>query len=288
MTARTLLSAALLAVSAAPASAQIERVRADQDPPIEYVFAAPSVITTPSVTNLSAGTLNFTIYHAFGLVSEGVEELFGLDGRANIRIGLDYGVTDGLSVGIGRTRFDKVWDARAKLTLLRQTRSGSVPLQLAIAGNAAIATEREGLDFVDRLSTSASVIAARQFGERVSVQVAPTLVHFNTVFDTRVGDAVLQPENTLFALGLGAQLRLTEWTALLVEYVPVLGARSDGTTDAVAAGLAIDTGGHVFQVFLTASPWATEQHTIGRNADPFFEGDFRFGFTVNRVFGIGP
>lgn len=285
MNARCLFLAVLLA--APPAAAQMERQRAVSDPPVEYVFWAPSVITTRSVTNLPAGTLNFTIHHAFAPVSEGAGELFGLDGRANIRIGLDYGVTDGLSVGVGRTRFSKVWDGRAKLTLLRQTRSGSVPVSVALAGGVGVDTERPGLGLVDRLSTSSAVIVARQFGGRLSLQAAPMLVHFNTVFDERVGDAVLQPQNTLVALGLGAQLRLTAGAALLAEYVPVLGARSDGTADALAVGAALDTGGHVFQLFLTASPWATEEHTVGRNTDRFLEGDFRIGFTVNRVFGVG-
>lgn len=261
------------------------RVRSAPDRPTE-VFWAPSVITMPSVTTLPARNLNLTIFHAFGTISEGADDLFGLDGTANIRFGLDAGLTDWLTVGVGRTRFDKLYDARAQVAVLRQTERGTVPLSVVLAGNVGLATEPDGVDAVGGLSYASSMLLARRFGEAVSVQVAPTVAHFNTVFAQVVDGEVETPENTLFAVGLGAQVRLTPGSALLAEYVPVLSQRSDGTSDALAVGMALDTGGHVFQVFVTTSPWATSQHTIGQNMDRALDGDFRLGFNVNRVFGL--
>ena len=263
----------------------VPRVRSAPDRPAE-VFWAPSVITTPSVTTLPARNLNFTIFHAFGTVSEGADDLFGLDGAANIRFGLDVGLTDWLTVGVGRTRFDKLVDARAQAAVLRQTERGTIPVSVALAGNVGLVTEPDGVDAVGGLSYASSVLVARQFGTRVSLQVAPTVAHFNTVFEQVVNGEVETPENTLFAVGLGAQIRATPGSALLVEYVPVLSQRSEGTADALAIGVALDTGGHVFQLFLTTSPWATVQNTIGQNVDDALDGDVRLGFNVNRVFGL--
>ena len=277
----------LLGALAVPALAQpvVPRVRSAPDRPAE-VFWAPSVITTPSVTTLPAGNLNVTIFHAFAPVTDGADDLFGIDGPANIRFGLDVGLTDRLTVGVGRSRFDKLYDARAKLAVLRQTERGAVPLSVVLSGNAALATEPDGVDVVGSASYAASVLVARRFGDRLSVQAAPTVAHFNTVFEQTVDGAVQTPENTLVALGLAAQLRLTAGAAVLAEYVPVLSERSDGTVNALAVGLALDTGGHVFQLFLTTSPWATEQHTIGQTVDRALDGDLRLGFNVNRVFGL--
>jgi hypothetical protein len=113
--------------------------------------------------------------------------------------------------------------------------------------------------------------------------------HFNTVLIERGADGeILEDENNHFALGLAARFVMSRRLALLVEYLPVIGARSDGTTDALSVGLNIETGGHVFQLFFTTSQWFTDQHVIARNEENFLDGDFRFGFNVNRVFAIDP
>src|SRR5690606_37877627 len=124
-------------------------------------FWAPSLILTSTVTNLPQGNLNFTIMHTLGVVSNGAEDLFGLDGAANIRFGLDYGVTDRLSIGFGRSRFDKLYDFRFKANLLRQT--SNMPLELAVKGDVGITTMENGFDFNDRLSYLAAVLVARKF-----------------------------------------------------------------------------------------------------------------------------
>lgn len=276
-----------LILVAMPAWGQVPRVRADANPPVEDLFKAPSVITIQSVTGLPARNLNVTIHHAFASVNAGAGGLFGLDGPANIRIGIDVGLTDWMSVGVGRSRFDRQYDVRSKMTLLRQRQNDSMPLQVAVAGNAAITTvTSDEMDFVDRMSYGAALLVARRFSDHVSIQVSPMIGHANTVFVQRAPNGVLTPENTVFAVGLGAQVQISSYLSLLVEYVPVAGPRSDGTANAMAVGFAIDTGGHVFQLFLSGSPYAVDQQTIGQNSDDFLDGDIRLGFTVNRVFGL--
>lgn len=270
------------------AHAQMPRERVNPDGPVEEIFWAPNVILTSSVYNLPAGNLNATIMHSFGIFTGGVEQLFGLDDAANIRFGVDYGILDRLSVGIGRTRFDKLYDARFKANVLRQTEGDRMPLEVAVTGNVGVTTLKNGFDFVDRLSYGASVLIARKFSERLSLQVTPMLSHFNTVSIERGNDdEILEAENNHVAVGLAGRFVVSRRLALLAEYLPVLGGRSDGTTDAFSIGLNIETGGHVFQLFFTTSQWFTEQHVIARNEDRFFDGDFRFGFNVNRVFAVG-
>ena len=275
-------------VAAPVATAQLERQRANPGGPVGELFWAPTLITTSTVTNLNGGDLNFSIIHVFGIATRGVEDLFGLDAAANIRFGLDYGVTDRLSLGFGRSRFERIFDYRFKLNVLRQTRDNRIPVEVAVKGDAAIRTDRSGFDFVDRLSYLGTVMVARRFGDRVSVQVSPMYSHLNTVYveSDREGN-VIDRENGHFGVAIAARVVLSTRLALTAEYIPVFGPRSDDTVDAVGVGLDIETGGHVFQLFVTTSQWLTEQHVMARNTDNFFDGDFRFGFNVNRVFGLG-
>jgi len=266
----------------------MERKLADPGGPVEELFWAPTIISIASVTNLPAQNLNFTIYHTFGNVSGGPQTLWGLDDAANIRFGLDYGITDRLSIGVGRSRFDKLWDFRFKANVLRQTKDGRMPLEVAVKGDLAInTTENEEFELVDRLNYLGAVLIARRFSNRVSIQITPMYSHFNTVFIEDDGDGgLIEEQNDHVAIGISGRVALSNLVSILIEYLPVIGDRTTGTTDAFSVGVDIETGGHVFQLFLTSTRWTTEQHTIARNRNEFFKGDFREGFNVNRAFGF--
>lgn len=274
-----------IAVSVTETRAQMPRERAEPSGPVTETFWAPAIVFLPSAMNLPAGNLNFTIHHVFGIATEGAEDLFGLDAAANIRFGLDWGITDRWSVGAGRSRYDKVYDARTKFALLRQTRDDSMPITLSLAGDVGVTTLQNGFEFADRLSYYTSAIIARSFSEDLSVQVTPMLSHFNAVYKDRAADdSITLEQHDHVAIGIAARYVLNNYVSVSAEYLPVLGERSDETTDAFSAAVNVETGGHVFQLFLTTSQWITPQYTIARNSDSFLDGDFRLGFNVNRVF----
>lgn len=284
----SLIAALLLAGSATPAIAQMERERTqvDEEGPVSDLFWTHTVVTMASTRPLSQGTMNITIMHTFGRVSSGLQEFFGLDTGANIRLGADYGVTDWLSVGIGRTRYEKVVDGRATAHLLRQHSDDSPPVSLSAKGGVGIRTDEAGLDVADRLSYLSALMVSRKMNDWLSLQLMPMVSHFNVGYLQDVNGETQRDRHTHVALGLGAQAVITERMALTAEYMPVLGPRSDGTTNAAAVGLNIETGGHVFQVFLATSEWHTEQYTIARNRDAVLDGDLRIGFNVNRLFWL--
>lgn len=258
------------------ACAQLPRERADRDEPITNIFWANTNVGLNTVRSDPAGTMNTTVKHAFGLVEGGVETFFGMDDGANTRLGVEYALTDRFMAGIGRMTFRNVVDLSMKYNLLRQTTTGSTPIDLAVYGSAGAETlSGTGLNFSERLSYFASVMAARNFG-RFSFQVSPMYGHFNR--------ATGENRHHLFGLGVSAQYELNDRLALGAEYLPVLGERNPGTNDALGISLNIDTGGHIFQLFFTTTQWHNEQYIMARNSDRFWEGAFRFGFNIHRVF----
>ncbi len=270
-------------------NAQMQRTRAVADGPVDELFLIGSVAGTSTVTNLEANNLNSLIMHNFGLISSGIEDFYGLDQGAAVRLGIDYGITDKLSVGIGRTSIEDNVDFRFKYTLARQLKSDKVPVEVALKGDMGINTQKnrifDDFTFQERLNFFASVMVARQFNEKFTLQVAPMVSHFNTVVIETVGQA--EPEHTHYAVGFAGRLKLGVRNSLTFEYIPVFGDRTEGTKDHMAIGYEIETGGHVFQMFLMSGQWFTEQHLIARNTTDFFAGDFRLGFNVNRIFSLG-
>lgn len=277
---KTVLTALIFAITVSLAYSQMERERVDPGGPVTETFWAPNIVGMSNVQTLPKNNLNVTIMHNFGLINADVfRNFFGMDLGATVRLGIDYGISDNWSFGVGRTSPNRVFDFRTKYRFLRQTGSNSVPVSAGIKADLGINTNQNGFAFEDRLNYFASVMIARKFSDALSLQVTPMYSHFNAVFP---GEA-----NDHFAIGLGGELHLSDRWAIMAEYYPVIGDRSEGTLNAFAFGASIETGGHVFQLFLKSSNWHTEQYILSQNTDDFWSGDIRFGFNVNRIFWFG-
>ena len=80
-------------------------------------FKSTRIVNGQSIENVGPGVLDFKIMHRFGPISDGGYNFFGLD-QATMRIGLDYGLTDRLMVGIGRSTFEKQYDGFLKYKII--------------------------------------------------------------------------------------------------------------------------------------------------------------------------
>lgn len=261
------------------AMAQMERQRAETNPIIDDAFWTPTLVTQATTEHLAGRNLNVTIMHSFGVATENaIRNFFGLDLVQNVRLGLDFGLTDRWSVGIGRSSQLNVVDFKTKYAVLRQNKSDSKPLSLSLKGDIGVVTQENRRPFEDDLSTMVSAIISRKFSDTFSLQLAPMYGHFNRFEE--IGEA------DIFAVGAATSIHLSKRFALMAEYYPVLGDRPTGTKNAFSMGLNIETGGHVFQLFFTSTDWHLEQYVMVDNTEQFWAGDFRFGFNVNRIFGL--
>lgn len=275
-----LLTGTVLLLMVTQVFSQMERQRVAEHQVAEEMFWAPTLIGMSTVQNLPSQNLNVTIMHNFGLLNNDMlENFFGMDFGATVRLGADYGITDRWTLGMGRISPQKVYDFRTQYSIFRQNDAEMVPMSLSLKASLGINTRKNGFTFRERLDYFGSVMIARKFNEKLSVQVAPMVSWFNRVFTGR--------EKLHVAAGIGAEYRLNERWALMGEYFPVFGDRSAGTVNAFAAGVNIETGGHVFQLFLKSSNWHTESAIISQTGEDFWAGDIRFGFNVNRIFRIG-
>lgn len=256
--------------------AQLERQRVVTDRPVENTFFSTRHALTPSVETIARNELLFSIMHVFGPVDSGFEQFWGLDTYANIRLGFDYGLSDRTSLGLARSRTDKLVELRLKHILFRQMESGSVPVTLGFTGGAGWNTS-PGLarPLGDRLSFFGSVLVARKLSESVSVQLAPTLTHVNLVPADEV--------NTALSVGLAARYRASATRAFAVEAAPVLSGRSEASTMHYAISYDMETGGHVFQLFFSVGDGLVEPYWVQKSGTP----TLKFGFNVNRIFRIG-
>ncbi len=248
-------------------------------------FKTNRVINLHSLESTAKGVLDFKIGHRFGTLNGGFYELFGLD-NASIRLGFDYGLTDALTIGIGRSGFQKTYDGFIKYKLLRQsTGKRKMPLTVGVLLTSAIQTlkwadpDRDNF-FSSRLYYTSQLIIGRKFNESFSLQLSPTMVHRNLV-------ATNAEKNDVYALGTAARIKITKRLALNAEYIYLLPDQvASDVTNSLSVGVDIETGGHVFQLHLTNSTSMIEKGFITETTNSWSDGGIHFGFNVSRVFTV--
>ncbi|WP_425391244.1 DUF5777 family beta-barrel protein [Ekhidna sp.] len=246
---------------------------------VSATFKGTRVINGHSIETRSNGVLEFIISHRFGTLNSGYEEFWGLD-FSNIRLGLEYGLTDNLNIGIGRSSFDKVIDAFVKYRFLRQ--SDRTPVTATFFSSIARKTvDQIGLEGIDRNAYTSQLLIARKFNSNFSFQLAPTVIQRNLV-------ATNDDANLLIAIGMGARYKVSNRIAIVTEYYPQVSDKSDQFQNAFAIGVDIETGGHVFQLHFTNSVQMNERGFIGETTDDFWDGDIHYGFNITRVFDLRP
>jgi hypothetical protein len=248
-------------------------------------FKTNRVINLHSLESTSAGVLDIKISHRFGFINGGIYELFGLD-QASIRIGADYGITDRLTVGFGRSSYQKTYDGFIKYKLLRQsTGLKNMPVTVALLGTMAVTTlkwadpNRDNL-FSSRLYYTTQLIIGRKFSNGISFQLSPSLVHRNLV-------ATFEEKNNVFALGFAGRVKLNKRLSINGEYIYVFPDQlAPGYRNSLSIGFDIETGGHVFQLHFTNSTSMIEKGFIAETVGKWSDGGVHFGFNISRVFTL--
>lgn len=247
---------------------------------VSATFKGTRVINGHSIETRSSGVLEFIISHRFGALNTGYDGFYGLD-QSNIRLGLEYGLTDDINIGLGRSSFDKVVDAFLKYRIFRQSNDFPVTTTAFVSYARTTADLLEGLGGLDRNAYTAQLMIARKFNSNFSMQVAPTVIQRNLV-ETNEDD------NLLLALGLGARYKLSTRMAIVMEYYPQFSDRNEKFQNSFAVGVDIETGGHVFQLGFTNANQMNERGFIGETTDDFWAGDIHYGFNITRVFDLQP
>lgn len=275
-------------------TAQVDSLMAaldnDSQPKNQYAtatFKGTRVINGQSIENPGKGVLQFLISHRFGRINTGAYNFFGLD-YATIRLGLDYGISNRLAVGVGRSSLNKAYDGYAKFKILRQSKGvNNMPITLVAYSNLTINTQRAAtsaadIPFSDRLISSNQLLIARKFSDKLSLQLMPTYIHRNFVNNPSANE-----EHDVMAMGAAGRLKLTKRFSLTAEYYYVLSPNvADLYTNSLAIGFDIETGGHVFQIHVTNSNGMIESQFIPGTTGEFFKGDIQIGFNISRVFTI--
>lgn len=193
-------------------SAQEEDLK--QDKPVRAVFESSILIDNQTVDVPVKGTFQYDIIHRFGTLKNGFDDFFGLYSNSNIKLGFNYVPIDNLSLGVGLTKFKHLLDLNAKYAILKQTRADRMPISVSYFGNMVFdMRDEENREVVynssDRISYFHQIIVGRKFNNWLSLQLAPSVSHYNIINENM--------NNDHYAIAMGAQFNLSGGRGIIIN-----------------------------------------------------------------------
>ncbi len=257
-------------------------------------YSGTRIVNGHSVETLHKGVLEFRIEHKFGDIAStgaGINTLYGLDNVSDIRIAFEYGISDKLMCGFGRSRgtgapYRSLLDGFVKYRLLHQDKKG-MPLSLSVLGTtsysympaSSISTDVNAFPkSIYRFAYCSQINLARKFGNKFSLSIMPTLVYRNYVATDDI--------NALFSLGSAVSYNVNSKVSLILEYYNNIQKETvrSNYQNSLSAAVEWITFGHNFKVYLTNSGGFGETQFIPYTNTNWAKGQFRLGFCISRKY----
>jgi hypothetical protein len=266
--------------------------KSEKKPLVKPAFESGYFIADQTVITHHAKTLELVLQHDFGTIQNHATDLFGLWGASNIRLGLNYSITNDLQVGIGTTKNNRIQNIQLKYAFAHQ-REGGFPLTIAYFFNWDInCTDKVnfGDDFktTDRFSYFNEFMFSRRFGKHISLQLGLAWVHYNivdsTMKDNYDNDSYINDNINISGIG---RYKITPQTSIIASYSQsVLSYLNTPPWPNFGLGVEISTSTHCFQIFLTSAQGILPQENAMYNKNNPYNGAILLGFNITRLWNF--
>jgi len=262
-------------------------------------FNSSHIINLHSTEIVSKGALEFMISHHFtniwnkGAGSQNVAQLFGLNsGVAHTYLSFSYSPLNWLNVGVAASG-SSTYEGWLKFRILRQqTGVKNIPVSVSLISLSNVNTASDAsVEFSsNRFSFLNQLLIARKLTPKLSLELIPTWIHFNIV------PFGINNSNEVFSLGIAGKYKLKTKLNLTFEYtrqfnmykniISKSGTIINYNPDLAAAGIEIKTLGHLFQFYIGSTTSSSNIDQLARNTSRIKDGNFAFGFTLNRTLSL--
>jgi hypothetical protein len=278
--------------------------------PVYATFKTFRLGNAQTIETVKKNHLDFRIAHRFGNIydsdlpnpiNQTFQDFFGFDNNNDIRFSFDYGITDDITIGIGRSSYNlKLVDGSIKWKLLKQTTNFKMPVSVTFFGDIGYTHEPTSAIYagtnktfetneMHRFNYVSQLIIASKLNKSISLEVLPTWVHRNFIKQRINTNNDAEDVNAFMALGIGGRIKMTKRVCLIGDYfynfAPFF-QNNDKATMPLSFGVELETGGHVFSLFFTNASGLIENNFIPYTNDQWTKGQVKFGFNISRTFAL--
>ncbi|HQQ92906.1 MAG TPA: DUF5777 family beta-barrel protein, partial [Bacteroidia bacterium] len=270
-------------------------------------FKTMRIANAQTIETVKKNHLDFRILHRFGNIYDATvanpinntfQTFFGFDQISDIRFSFDYGLTDNLCIGVGRSKMNKLFDGNLKWRILEQTSDFSMPVSLAFYESvgysfapsselyAGVVKDFETNE-LHRFSYCSQLIIASKLNDWLSLELLPTYMYRNFIRESVNTSNGEKDVNGFFSLGFGGRVKLTKRFSVIGDYFYNFSPyyhNNPSVTLPLALGFEIETGGHVFSLLFTNASGIIENNYLPYTTDSCEDGQGKFGFCVSRTF----
>ena len=237
-----------------------------------------------SVEMRKKGALEISLFNRFWNHKEGTTQSFLAD-EVSTRFGLDYSITNKLTIGAGYTEFDKITDGYIKYKILRQQKnSKKAPISIVFyQGFSNDKNSSTTSTIYNTTTTNSSInsfvsqlLIARKFNQKLSTQLT-------TSFITRNKNIFRNDHNNQFAVSAGARYKVNGHFSLVSEYYHVINpTKTISTYNPFMIGANWELSHLLLQFQITNARSFTEDAFITQTKNNFnmHDGNFHFGFNA--------
>ena len=264
------------------------------------VFATSKLINMQTTEMGAPGEFQFMISHHFSQIydknagSQVGAQLFGINsGVAYTYLSFDYSPYRWINIGVAAAGSSK-YEGFTKIKIIRQqTGLHAIPVSVALFSlvNVNTAPDKTITFAGDRYNYVNQLLISRKFNDRLSLQIIPSVVHFNKV------PYGINNDNEVYSVGFGGKYKISDIVNLDFEYARQLNMYENILTstgniinyqpDLLSIGVELNSGGHQFRFFVGNTTFSSNVDQLSRNSMNIANGSLAFGFTINRSTFLG-
>ncbi|MEE9407959.1 MAG: DUF5777 family beta-barrel protein [Polaribacter sp.] len=278
----------ILCVSSIKAQGLLEKLENEfPDKPVYEIatFKTTRIALGQSIETRKKGALEISMYNRYWNIPNFKGQRFLAD-KVSTRFGLDFAISDNFTVGIGYTTFDKISDGTLKYKLIKQQRnSKKAPVSVTLfqgISHRKVTIKNAGLysgnSSKNKYAFTSQVLIARKFNSKLSLQIAPTLIH-------RAANTAKDDPNNQFAIGFSGRHKIGGHASIISEYYYVANPlKSIATYNAFTVGVNWELSHLLLQFHVTNARNFAEDTFITQTTNNFNFNDPNFHFGFNATF----
>ncbi len=268
----------------------MKNISSDQEPQaVTAAFKSSRLILSQTTTMVKKNDLDFKVIHRFGDIGGtdgGSKTLYGFDNSTDIYIGFEYGISDRFNISFGRSKYEQLLDLQLKYALLQQKETVGSPVSISALIKTGFTPYKVNTTIFDsygnRFSHFVQAIISRKFSPNLSLQLTPGFLFRSVVLGG--GD-----EKTMFSTGIAGRYKFTKRFGVVADYYFINSdyRKNNPNTsfyNPLGLGIEIETGGHVFSMNFANAKAIAENNFLPNSTSSWGKGQYRFGFTISRMF----